>query len=81
MTDFTGNVVFNGKQAVVTLVDGGTGDLDGIVNGVIIDPGGPVLPVSGGGGCTLGNNSKFNPLFPLLIALSLVYLMWRRRRF
>ncbi len=89
MTDFTGNVVFNGKQAVVTLVDGGAGDLDGIVNGVIIDPGGPVLPASGGGGggsssgggCTLGNNSKFDPLFPLLVVLSFVYLMRRRRRF
>ncbi len=91
MTDFTANVVFNGNQAVITLVDGGTGDLDGIVNGVIIDPSGPVLPVSGGGGsnnsgggggggCTLGNNSKFDPLFPLLVVLSFVYLMRRRRR-
>jgi len=38
-----------GKQvavATLTLVDGGAGDYDGIVDGVIYDPGGPALPVS-----------------------------------
>jgi trypsin len=32
--------------ATLTLTDGGPGDYDGIVNGVIYDPGGPSLPVS-----------------------------------
>ncbi len=48
------NVIFstetiNGNEvavATLTLVDGGAGDYDGIVNGVIYDPGGPALPVS-----------------------------------
>ena len=31
---------------VLTLVDGGTGDADGIANGTIIDPGGPSFPLS-----------------------------------
>ena len=96
MTDVSANVVFNGRQAVVTLVDGGVGDLDGVVNGVIVDPGGPVFSAGGGGGnntngdgagassgggCTLGKNSKFDPLLPLLIVLSFVYLLRRRRRY
>jgi hypothetical protein len=32
--------------ATLTLTDGGPGDYDGIVNGVIYDPGGPALPIS-----------------------------------
>ena len=32
--------------ATLNLVDGGAGDYDGVVNGVIYDPGGPSLPVS-----------------------------------
>jgi len=28
----------------LTLTDGGTGDADGIANGIIVDPGGPVIP-------------------------------------
>jgi hypothetical protein len=48
------NVIFstetiNGNEvavATLTLVDGGAGDYDGIVDGVIYDPGGPALPVS-----------------------------------
>jgi len=35
----------------------------------------------GGGGCTRGKNSEFDPLFPLLVVLSFVYLMRRRRRY
>lgn len=32
--------------ATLTLTDGGPGDYDGIVNGVIYDPGGPALPIT-----------------------------------
>ncbi len=46
MTDFTTNVAFSGNHAIVTLTDGGAGDADGVINGVIVDPGGPVLPVA-----------------------------------
>lgn len=38
--------VLNGEEvavAILTLVDGGDGDYDGEVNGVIYDPGGPSL--------------------------------------
>ena len=53
------NVVFSGRTAILTLTDGGAGDLDGTANGVIIDPGGVAVPVAsgtsgGGGGCFLG---------------------------
>ncbi|MDG9667077.1 RHS repeat protein [Hahella sp. CR1] len=41
LTDYTDSVSFSGKQVVITLTDGGAGDLDGVVNGVIVDPGGP----------------------------------------
>lgn len=38
----------------LNLVDGGSGDADGLANGVILDPGGITFPVadedSGGGG-------------------------------
>ena len=42
-------VTIGGNQvavATLNLVDGGPGDYDGIINGVIYDPGGPALPVS-----------------------------------
>ncbi len=32
--------------ATLSLIDGGLGDYDGIVNGVIYDPGGPALPIT-----------------------------------
>ena len=34
---------------VITLVDGGYGDADGLENGIIVDPSGPGTPPSGGG--------------------------------
>jgi hypothetical protein len=30
---------------ILTLVDGGFGDADGIANGIIVDPGGPAIPI------------------------------------
>ncbi len=40
--EYTGNVTFspNRKKVTVRLTDGGTGDADGAVNGVIVDPSG-----------------------------------------
>lgn len=42
------NAVFNygSNSVVLTLVDGGIGDADGIANGTIVDPGGPGVPAS-----------------------------------
>lgn len=49
--------VFNGNTVTLTLTDGGSGDRDGLANGVIDDPGGVATPAggvspspSGGGG-------------------------------
>ena len=38
-------VSLNGNSMVIRLTDGGPGDADGLANGVIVDPGGPGLPV------------------------------------
>ena len=108
MIDITAEVLFNGSQAVLTLTDGGITDADGVVNGVIVDPGGPALPVannvveeanssddsgnaspasdsgggsSGGFGCSLTTDKKraIDPVLPLLLLWSLIYLMRCRR--
>jgi hypothetical protein len=42
-----GNVTFEGNTALFELEDGGAGDFDGVVNGVIVDPSGPVFSTSG----------------------------------
>jgi hypothetical protein len=34
---------FAGNQVILTLTDGGTGDSDGVANGVIVDPGAPAI--------------------------------------
>ena len=45
---FSTEIVAGNEVAVITLklIDGGPGDYDGIVNGMIIDPGGPAIPIS-----------------------------------
>jgi hypothetical protein len=49
--ELPGAVTFQGSTALVELVDGGIGDFDGVVNGVIVDPSGPLtIPSSGGNG-------------------------------
>ena len=46
------------RSVILTLTDGGPGDLDGVANGVIVDPGGIVGPeVSGGNGGGGGGSS------------------------
>lgn len=51
--EFT-NISISGNTVTLNLVDGGSGDGDGLANGVILDPGGITFPVadedSGGGG-------------------------------
>jgi len=53
MTDFTANVVINGNNVVMSLTDGGLGDADCVVNGIIVDPVGPAVPPAASGGGTL----------------------------
>jgi len=50
LDNFSGNTDFNGRQVTLRLTDGGAGDADGVVNGVIVDPGGPVMVTGVGGG-------------------------------
>lgn len=45
--EFPGAVI-NGNTVILTLTDGGQGDSDGLVNGVIVDPGGIAVPDGGG---------------------------------
>jgi len=77
----------NGQSVTVTLTDGGTGDADGIANGVIVDPAGPGTLIAsqvnvtggGGGGCVIGDeNRPLDPLFPALLALAAAYFIRRR---
>ena len=44
VVDYTNSVRFNDRRVSVMLTDGGRGDQDGVVNGIIVDPSGPVLP-------------------------------------
>ncbi len=46
LIDYTDHVTFFENTATVTLIDGGLGDLDKVVNGYVLDPGGPVLPIN-----------------------------------
>lgn len=89
------NVVFSNsrKTATITLVDGGLGDEDGIVNGIILDPSGFAGTSSSDSsdtndgpqegdktvGCTLNPNADFDPILPFLIIMSLLYIARRRR--
>ena len=57
-SDFSSHAVFSAdrKSMALTLRDGGTGDADGVVNGIIIDPAGVagvVVPSSSSGGDNL----------------------------
>jgi hypothetical protein len=81
--EFAGQVTFDGNTALVELVDGGAGDFDGVVNGVIVDPSGPVtIAASGGnnGGGSAGSSGggSMGVLLPALMAAA--GLLRRRRR-
>jgi len=73
----------------LTLTDGGAFDLDGVANGVIVDPiafgqAPQVLGANGGiggGGCVLqGNSTSTDPLLPACILLSILWMMYRRNK-
>ncbi len=46
VTDFSEHATYNGNRVTLRLVDGGVGDQDGVVNGVIVDPSGPAIAVT-----------------------------------
>jgi len=54
-SDFSSHAVFSADRTSMTLTlrDGGAGDADGVVNGIIIDPAGVVIPSFSGGGDNL----------------------------
>lgn len=71
--DYTDHAVFapDMKSVELSFQDGGFGDADGLVNGTIVDPSGPVFSSetgSGNGGCNIGGNalSSLFTLIPLL---------------
>jgi hypothetical protein len=74
--EFEGNVTFAGNTALVELVDGGSGDFDGVVNGVIVDPSGPLTVASSGG--SGGGGGSIGILLPALMGGA--SLLRRRRR-
>ena len=77
VSDFTDNVVFDGNRATIILTDGGAGDADGVVNGIIVDPSGPAqvgTSTSGGGG---GGGGAIQ--WPGLLFLTLLALFGRMR--
>jgi len=80
----------NANTVAVTLLDGGVFDLDGAVNGVIVDPiavgGGSgarvSLPfVASAGGCVLVDDSDApaDPSLPMMILLSICWLFFTRK--
>jgi len=82
----------NANTIAITLTDGGAFDLDGLANGVIVDPvvvGSPTAPVAaattttssgGGGGCSLNRSASFDPMMLIMMILSLVYLVKTSKR-
>ncbi len=67
MVEMTSSISISGNVVTLTITDGGIGDMDGVVNGVIIDPSGPAFTLtsspppdvgdSGGGGSSSDSNS------------------------
>lgn len=82
VTDFTSHITISGTRVVLHLTDGGVGDADGVVNGRITDPSGPVAFLSGtptsssSGG---GGGGAFE-LEALLGLLSMILLLGRGRQ-
>jgi len=77
----------------LTLSDGGRFDLDGIANGVVVDPvavgvppavppavtPAPVVASGGGGGCSINQSASFDPAMLGLILFPVAWLIRRRR--
>lgn len=85
--DYTSNVEFGSKFAVVTLVDGGIGDADGVINGIIVDPSGPGLPAASSSGSsvsvsptTTSSSAGGGAVHPAVLLALLPWLLGIRRR-
>ena len=76
VTDFTDNVVFDGNRATLILTDGGAGDADGVVNGIIVDPSGPAQV---GSSASSGGGGGGAVQWPGLLFLTLLALFGRMR--
>jgi len=85
------NVSMAGANTInLTLTDGGPLDLDGVANGIIVDPvvfgaSPAVLGANGGaggagGGCAMQTKASFDPLLPLLFTIALLFLLMRRKQ-
>jgi len=72
------DAIVSGNIVTVELQDGGKGDADGIANGIIIDPAGPVTPSSGDGGGGGGGGAL--PVGPLAAGISAFLVWWKRRK-
>ena len=62
MTDFSDHALIQGRRVILTLIDGGPGDVDGVVNGVIVDPSGVLVTQPGNdddGGCFIGDAAHY----------------------
>lgn len=46
LSDYSAQSTYSGKSVTIRFVDGGVGDQDGVVNGVIVDPSGPLVVAS-----------------------------------
>ncbi len=72
---------------VISVTDGGPLDLDGVANGVIVDPiavgGAPQVlggSGSGGGGCSIASpGNAVDPLLPVLVLAAAFYMVRRRK--
>ncbi len=85
LTDFSDNVLFEGNKATIILTDGGAGDADGVVNGIIVDPSGPVVAAAGGSTVTAdssasGGGGGAMQLVPLWFLVLLTLMRSRRVR-
>jgi hypothetical protein len=79
--ELAASVPFEGNTAILELVDGGIGDFDGVVNGVIVDPSGPLtIPSSGGTGGSGGNQSQGGGGSGVLLAALMAVVAIARRR-
>jgi len=83
MSDYSANTVINDREVTLTLIDGGSGDADGVVNGTIIDPSGPALAATDGGNNSpqaaenRGGSGTHGPIF-LILGLLALWLSLRR---
>lgn len=89
------DAVVHGNRVLVTLTDGGSGDADGVANGVIVDPIGVAVPAAGAGsiegsstapgsgGCSMagsgGGPREVLGSFGLIVLAGLVLALMRRK--